>query len=49
MRAFTVTVRTDEATVCYTALAHSSADAICDAIDEFGVCAVTATTSEASK
>jgi hypothetical protein len=49
MRAFNVTVRTADTTVHYTALAHSSAEAACDAADHFGICAITVTSKESTR
>ncbi|MES2787646.1 MAG: hypothetical protein V4684_19425 [Pseudomonadota bacterium] len=43
MSAFTVRVRTTTTDVTYSALGTDSATVIMDAIDQFGVCAVTAT------
>jgi hypothetical protein len=43
MTYFNVSVRTEIADFKYTALATCAADAVCDAVDIFGVCAVTVT------
>jgi hypothetical protein len=41
MKTFTVTVRTADSRYQYTAMQHSAIDAHLDAIDRFGVCAIT--------